>query len=101
MVCCVGVKGINEIDYLLNKVLRCIHFKGWNGSYNSIKILDDENMFKGIGGVPHFLLLKATWILYESLLYKLQASFYRIKKIIFNFWDIRVFIKSFQYKILD
>ena len=39
-----------EINKLINRALRCIHFKGWNESVNSIKIekkiLDVKNMFK-------------------------------------------------------
>ena len=39
-----------EIDKLINRSSRCIHFKGWNESINSTKIekkmLDVENMFK-------------------------------------------------------
>ena len=41
---------ITEIDKLINRALRCIHFKGWNESVKSIKIekkiLNVENMFK-------------------------------------------------------
>ena len=29
---------ITEIDKLINRALRCIHFKGWNVSFNSKKI---------------------------------------------------------------
>ena len=41
---------ITESDNLINRALRCIHFKGWNESVNIIKkekkILGVENMFK-------------------------------------------------------
>ena len=41
---------LTEIDKLINRSLRCIHFKGWNESVNSIKIekkiSDVENKFK-------------------------------------------------------
>ena len=41
---------ITEINKLINRAIRCIHFKNWNENISSIKIekkiLDVENMFK-------------------------------------------------------